>query len=117
MIVGENLCRFCLKFTSETEQVSLFDDCEEKDYINWRRIFSFVFHCDGLPDQICRSCKSQVAWIGEFYRTVFENDRALRNELIKEELNLKGFSNFIKSEGKNVKLKYFEYKTNSLTYL
>ena len=102
MIAGENLCRFCLKFTNETEQVDLFDDCEKKESqnINWRRVFPFVFHCDGLPDKICMACKSQVAWIAEYYRTVFENDCTLRSELQKEEMMAQGLPDFINYGGK-----------------
>ena len=74
----ENTCRFCLKYACADELIPLF--VEMDDNKDWRRIFSFVFDCENVSRNICKSCKVQINWIMGYYQSVFENDCYLRNE-------------------------------------
>ena len=71
-----------------SDLVSLFTGTfnDEDSLADWRRIFSFVFHFDGVPTKICSICKTQIDWIVGYHRQVFENDCYLRNEVVTEEM-------------------------------
>ena len=75
-------CRLCLKLTNENNLTPLFDDYKyefgENVAMEWRRMFSFIYNIQGLPDKICNNCKAQAEWILTFQRQCYENDASLR---------------------------------------
>ena len=75
-----NSCRLCLKLTIEKNLTPLFEiyGSEENVALEWRRMFSFIYNIQGLPDKICNNCKAQTEWILNFHRQCYENDIVLR---------------------------------------
>ena len=85
-----NSCRLCLKITSGVNLTPLFENYgyEHEDVaMEWRRMFSFIYNIQGLPDKICNNCKAQAEWILNFHRQCYENDAILRMNQIKTEFH------------------------------
>ena len=75
----EYTCRLCLKLTSEENLTPLFENLGYENVgLEWRRMFSFVYNIQGLPDKICNNCKAQAEWVLSFHRQCYENDIVLR---------------------------------------
>ena len=81
-----NSCRLCLKLTSEENLTPLFESYGKVQdaALEWRRIFSFIYNIQGLPDKICNNCKAQTEWILNFHNECYENDVILRLNQIKK---------------------------------
>ena len=66
MDIIKRSCRLCLKLTSDVNLTPLFDyhyENAENVALKWRRMFSFIYNIEGLPDKICNNCKAQAEWI------------------------------------------------------
>ena len=76
----ENSCRLCLNLTSEDNLSPLFENCgkAEDSTLEWRRMFSFIYDIQRLPDKICNNCKAQAEWMLNFHRQCYDNDLILR---------------------------------------
>ena len=83
----KNTCRLCLKITSDESLTPLFDvygyEFRENVAMEWRRMFSFIYNIQGLPDKICGNCKTQAEWILNFHRQCYDNDAILRLKQMK----------------------------------
>ena len=80
---SRNFCRLCLKLTSDENLLPLFENNEtETNFLEWRRMFSFIYDFQGLPDKICNNCKTQAEWILNFHKQCYENDVILRSNQI-----------------------------------
>ena len=85
----KNLCRLCLNLSCEGDLTPLFENYanEENVALEWRRIFSFIYNIEGLPDKICNNCKGQAEWILNFHKQCYDNDAILRlNQMKKTQL-------------------------------
>ena len=96
-------CRLCLKLTSEVNLTPIFENYGyENVAMEWRRMFSFIYNIQGLPDKICSNCKAQAEWILNFHRQCYENDAILRMNQIKieyhEQQNIHTSSNIYDKE-------------------
>ena len=76
----KNSCRLCLKLTSGEDVTPLFDYHGNGENVGWewRRMFSFIYDIQGLPDKICNNCKAQAEWMLNFHRQCYDNDAILR---------------------------------------
>ena len=76
----KNSCRLCLKLTSREDMTPLFDNHGNGENVacEWRRMFSFIYDIQGLPDKICNNCKAQAEWILNFHKQCYDNDAILR---------------------------------------
>ena len=81
----KNACRLCLKLTGEENLTPLFKNYGDAENVpfEWRRMFSFIYDIQGLPDKICNNGKAQAEWILNFNRQCYENDAILRFNRIK----------------------------------
>jgi predicted RNA-binding Zn-ribbon protein involved in translation (DUF1610 family) len=79
-----NLCRFCLKWTADYDLVPLFGQSYNLNDGEWKRLANFIYPVEGLPENMCTSCQTQINWTLAFQQQIYENELQLRMQLAME---------------------------------